>query len=192
MCSTSLSWAQSDNIESLEKRLDLKKISDTPFDIDLRIYLNRGLTNVGQVLWIRKKDEEWIGTKYDYYLKIEKNGETGKIKKINSESLIPKESWEELWCSLEDSNIRNLPSQQEIKNKLRKEVTTRRGKGYEIITLMDGSRYTLTMKKAEDVIVYEFHSPWVYSEKFPEVEEVKNYSEIISKLEEQLRIKFRN
>ena len=186
------SWAQPDDVEVLQKRLDIVKIHDSTNDIDLRIYLSRGFTNSGHVLWIRRKGEKWLGTKFDYYLKIKRNGETGRINKINSQNLLPYESWSSLWSSLVNSNIKNLPNQEEIKDKLRKEVTTTRGKGYEIINVVDGSGYHLTLKDGADVITYNFHSPWIYKEKFPEVEEVKNYSDIISTLEKHLDINFRN
>lgn len=191
LCFTNFAWGQTDKIEELRKQLDIVELNNSPYDIDLRIYLDRSFTNGGQVLWIRKDEESWIGTKFDYFLKIKRNGEVGRIKKINKTNLSPKDSWTDLWTSLKEQNISDLPNQDEIQDKLRKEVTTKRGKGYEVIQVSDGSSYDLILKENDNLIQYSFHSPWIFADKFPEVQEVKNYSEIISRLENQLNFKFR-
>jgi hypothetical protein len=85
-----------------------------------------------------------------------------------------------------------LPNQDDIKDKLRKEVTTKRGKGYEVLNVTDGSSYDLTIKKGENIYNYSFHSPWTYSQKYPDVEEVRKYSDIVSTLESEFQVEFRH
>jgi hypothetical protein len=108
---------------------------------------------------------------------------------VRTRSSISNYSWRN---SQNGFNILTLPNQDDIKDKLRKEVIDpKRGKGFEMISVLDGSSYDLLIKKNETVRTYSFHSPWTYSQKFPNVIEVRSYSEIISTLEKEFTIKFR-
>ena len=183
---------QHDSKENLNDIAGIPELSNSSNQIDLRIYLDRGITNGGHFLWIRRTDGKWTGTKYDYFLKIKRNGKIGKIKKCTATSVKPTNSWETLWQALNEQRISELTSQDSIQHKLRKEVTTPRGTGYQMISVMDGSSYNVELKRNEKIVEYSFHSPWIYSDNFPDVEEVRNYSEIVSILETELKIKFRN
>jgi hypothetical protein len=183
---------QPDSKENLNKKAHIPELSNSSNQIDLRIYLDRGITNGGHFLWIRKNEGNWAGTKYDYFLKIRKNGKIGKIKKVNATSVEPTNSWEMLWRTLNEQRISELTSQDSIQHKLRKEVTTPRGKGYQVISVMDGSDYYIELKEDKKIIKYSFHSPWVYLDNFPDVEELKNYCEIVSIIESELKIKFKH
>ena len=183
---------QPDSKKNLNKKAGIPELLNSSNQIDLRIYLDRGITNGGHILWIRNNEGKWTGTKYDYFLKIRKNGKRGKIKKVNSTSVEPTNSWEMLWQYLNEQRISELTSQDSIRHKLRKEVTTQRGKGYQVINVTDGSGYYIELKENSKIIEYSFHSPWVYLHNFPDVEEVKNYCEIVSIIETELKIKFRN
>jgi hypothetical protein len=174
----------------IEKQLDMRDLKTSDNEVDLRIFLDRGITNGGHVLRIIKNGRAWTGTKYDYLLKMKKGTATNKIAKTTKTEL-KSDNWNSLWTRLEKLDITTLPNQDDIKDKLRKEVTTKRGKGYEVLNVMDGSSYDLAIKKGQDISTYSFHSPWTYFQKFPEVEEVRKYSEIISTLESEFQIKFR-
>jgi hypothetical protein len=175
----------------IEKQLNFtnQKTSDT--EIDLRIFLDRGITNGGHVIQIVKRNGTWTGTKYDYLLKMKRGTVTNKIAKTTKTEL-KSDDWNSLWTKLEKLKITTRPNQDDIKDKLRKEVTTKRGKGYEVLNVIDGSSYDLTIKKGENIYSYSFHSPWTYSEKYQDVEEVRNYSHIISTLENEFQIKLRH
>jgi hypothetical protein len=175
----------------IEKQLNFADIKTTDNEIDLRIFLDRGITNGGHVIQIVKRNSMWTGTKYDYFLKMKKGTVTNKITKTTKTEL-KSNNWDSLWIKLENLDITTLPNQYDIKDKLRKEVTTKRGKGYEVLMVNDGSSYDLTIKKGENISTYSFHSPWTYSEKYPDVEEVRKYSDIISTLENEFQIKFRH
>lgn len=128
--------------------------------------------------------------KYDYLLKMKKGTVLDKIAKATKTELKSK-NWDSLWTKLENLDILILPTQDSIKDKLRKEVTTKRGKGYEVMVVTDGSSYNLNLKKDDKFITYSFHEPWAYSQKYPDVDEVRKYSEIIGTLEKEFQIKFR-
>ena len=68
---------------------------------------------------------------------------------------------------------------------------TNLGKMYDVLVVMDGSSYDLTVAKGGTVHAYSFHSPWDFSQEYPEVEEVRNYDAIISTIEKEFQIKFR-
>ncbi|MBN7815175.1 hypothetical protein [Algoriphagus pacificus] len=176
----------------LEKQLNLPKLKTSDNDIDLRIFLGRGFTNGGSVLWIRKKKNSWVASRYDYLLKLNKNEEvTTKIENYDIANLKPNSGWEDFWKDSKDLGIMYLPNQEEIKDKLRKEVTTVIGKGYEVIHVSDGSGYDLDVKEDGRIENYSFHEPWIYAEKYPNVSEVRQYSEIIQLLEKEFGINYR-
>lgn len=174
----------------IEKQISIADLKTSDKDVDLRIFLDRGITNGGHVIQIISKNNGWTGTKYDYLLKMKKGTVTDKITKVSKTDL-KSNDWDSLWTQLEKLDILTLPNQDDIKDKLRKEVTTKRGKGYEVLNVMDGSSYDLTIKKGQILSSYSFHSPWTYSQKYPDVEEVRKYSDIISTLEKEFKIKFR-
>jgi hypothetical protein len=174
----------------IEKQLNFVDLKTTDSEIDLRFFLDRGITNGGHVIQIVKRNGSWTGTKYDYFLKMKKGTVTNKIKRT-AKTELKSNNWDSLWTKLEKLDITTLPNQDDIKDKLRKEVTTKRGKGYEVLMVYDGSSYDLTIKKGHNLYNYSFHSPWTYSEKYPDVEEVRKYSEIVSTLENEFQINFR-
>jgi hypothetical protein len=174
----------------LEEQLGLVILTKSNDEIDLRIFLNRGITNGGHVVHLIKNNGGWTGVKYDYLLKMKKGTVTNKIRKTTKTDLKSK-NWDSLWTKLESLDILTLPTQDSIKDKLRKEVATKRGKGYEVMVVTDGSSYILSLKKGDKFISYSFHEPWTYSQKYPDVDEVRKYSEIISALEKEFQIKFR-
>ena len=175
----------------IEKQLGLVDLQTSSNEVDLRIFLDRGITNGGHVVRIVKSSGGWTGTKYDYLLKMKKGRVTEKIAKTTKTDL-KSNNWDSLWTKLEALDIMTLPSQDEIKDKLRKEVTTKRGKGYEVIVVTDGSSYNLKLKSLDKVVQFSFHEPWTYSQKYPDVEEIKKYSDIISTLEREFQIEFRH
>ena len=116
---------------------------------------------------------------------------TNKVKKMIKTEL-KSNNWDSLWFNLQQFNIMTLPSQEEIKDQLRKEVKTKRGVGYQVMMVTDGSGYDLEIKRDDKIVRYSFHEPWAYSNRYPDVEEVRNYSDIISTLENEFQIKFRH
>jgi len=174
----------------LEEQLGLVNLTKSSDEIDLRIFLDRGITNGGHVVHLIKSNGAWTGVKYDYLLKMKKGTVINKITKTTKTELKSK-NWDSLWNKLENFDILTLPTQDSIKDKLRKEVTTNRGKGYEVMVVTDGSSYILKLKKDDRFIGYSFHEPWTYSQKYPSVDEVRKYSEIIGTLEKEFQIKFR-
>jgi hypothetical protein len=174
----------------IEKQLGITDLKACDNEVDLRIFLDRGITNGGHAIRIIKNNGKWTGTKYDYFLKMKKGTITNKITKTTKTDL-KTNNWDSLWTELEKLDILELPNQDDIKDKLRKEVTTKRGKGYEVLSVMDGSSYDLIVKKDQNISNYSFHSPWTYSKKYPDVDEVRKYSDIISTLENEFQIKFR-
>lgn len=175
----------------IEKQLGIVDLQASNNEVDLRIFLGRGITNGGHVVRIVKSSSGWTGTKYDYLLKRKKGQVAEKIAKTTKTEL-KSNNWDSLWTKLETLDIMTLPSQDEIKDKLRKEVTTNRGKGYEVMVVIDGSSYNLKLKSRDKVVQFSFHEPWTYFQKYPDVEEVRKYSDIISTLEREFQIEFRH
>lgn len=183
--------ASTDNWNWLKTQLKIINIEKSDAEVDLRIFLGTGITNAGQVIWISKDSTGWTGKKYDYFLKMKKGSLTNKIKRTNRIEL-KSSDWDSLWFKLQLFNIMTLPSQDEIKDKLRKEIKTARGVGYQVMIMTDGSGYDLEIKKDKKIVKYSFHEPCAYSNKYPDVDEVKSYCDIILTLEQEFQIKFRH
>ena len=173
----------------IEEQLKIGDISNST-DVDLRLFLGRGITNGGHVIRIARSNGRWEGMKYDYFLKMRKGLVTQKIKKT-IETKLSSVDWESLWSHLIQLDILTLPDQDSIEHKLRKEVTTIRGEGYSILVINDGSSYDLIVKNEGKISKYSFYEPWTYSRHYPDVDEVRKYSQIIETLEKELAIDFR-
>jgi len=176
----------------IEKQLNIADITTSDSEIDLRIFLDRGITNGGHVLHILKSNKGWTGTKYDYWLKMNDGYVTEKIEKTKKTKL-KSNDWDSLWSKLQQFNIFTLPEQASIKDKLRKKVKSPRGDGheaYELMIMTDGSSYDLKIRTREKIVKYSFHEPCAYSNKYPDVEEVKSYCNILLTLEQEFQIKF--
>jgi hypothetical protein len=175
----------------IEKQLKIRNIEQASYnDVDLRVFLDPGITNGGHVIQIIKNKDRWVGVKYDYILRIRNGSVTKKIRRTTRTKVKPSD-WNRLWSRLRELDILTLPDQEAIRNKLRKEVTTIRGKGYSAIAVNDGSGYDLLVKNENTISKYSFHEPWTYAEHYPDVDEVRKYSEIIATLERELSIYFR-
>lgn len=174
----------------IEKQIGIEDINKSSSDIDLRIFTNRGFSNGASVLQIVRRNNKWQGTRFFYVLKMKDGNVTEKVQKVKKMKL-QSSNWDSLWIRLEHLNILSLPSQNEIKHKLRKEIDTPRGKETQVHLISDGVSYDLAVKKRNHIIGYSFHEPAAYAEWYPDVEEVRNYRDIIETLAKEFSGKSR-
>jgi len=178
------------NERFLEQQLKIKAITESKKDVDLRIFLGTGITNGGEIIHITKKKKKWRAVQYEYYLDTELDNRP--IKTYYKNKLKPTESWDKFWTHLQNLDIVILPDQEKIKSKLRTEITNKRGKGYRYLMIGDGSSYHINIKSEDQFNNYSFNNPTTYAKTYPHVSEVVSYANIISAIESQFSIKFRN
>lgn len=180
-----------DHERELEIQLNIQNINESRKDIDLRIFLGTGITNAGEIVHITRKKKKWKAFRYRYFLDIDDQDRL--IDRYERDRLRPLDEWDKFWTRLKSLEIMNLPDQDEIQDKLRTKIVTKNGKEeWRQDYISDGSSYRLLLKDRGKIVSYTFDNPWTYSESYPEVKEVFYYSQIISTIEDQFSITFRN
>lgn len=154
---------------AFEKRIKLKPIEQAEAQVEIRFYEHFGLSNSRNLKRLFLKDSTWnaIG----YY-------ETKKSK-IKKHRLIPKTSYDTVLKSIIVHNLFSLPTQSDLREKMRK-IFIQDGVQYEKkIAVLDGSAYTIEFKVNDVFRIYRFNNPDTYAKFYEDVPELKEYVAIV-------------
>ncbi|MDO1444877.1 hypothetical protein Q0590_01375 [Rhodocytophaga aerolata] len=163
---------QSDSInvspnKDFEERIRIKPTKESKNDVEIRFYAHSTLTDTRDLLIIQLHESTWKGIIFreTNYPKI----------KISKYKLKAKAELAEVYTTLLENNLTRLPNQEELKPKMRK-VSMQ--DGWEVehkLSVTDGTVYMVEFKIGDKFRVYSFHSPELYSEFYPDVQELKDY-----------------
>jgi hypothetical protein len=163
-------------------RIKLVQIDKSTARVDIRLYRHHSLSNTKKLRRLFMVDTTWNAVEYN---------EWNKPVKIKKYKLRAKASLDSLFLRLLSYNILTLPSQSELKNKMRKDVqvtadgdTTERK-----IHIMDGEGYTVEIKIEDKFRVYQFDNPESYSRFYDNVSELKDYLNIVQTFDKFLNRK---
>jgi len=167
--------------KDFEKRTKIKPIAESENDVEIRFYVYNLLTRTSQLKILSLKDGNWKGTLYN-----ELNHPIRRIRKFKLKS---KNGFEELYKSLLQNNLTKLPSQDELKQRMRKVTVT---EGWEVehkFSVTDGQSYTVEYKISGNSRIFAFYNPKPYAEFYSDVQELKDYVKIKSLFETELKKK---
>ncbi|MGB5980976.1 MAG: hypothetical protein WBG46_02420 [Nonlabens sp.] len=186
----------SQNIDLINKDLHLPDSLDQ--DIEIRVYMDVGITNYTSLLRIFKSEDNWTTEFYEHFAAVDD------VTDLNTtlDTLVPKNHPDYVYQNLLVSYINKLPSQTDIQWKMnldrfvKKFTETYRGKEkteywamFSKISFSDGRGYSFKIKNADLRHSFSYGNPFGYKEKFPEIDEINYVCEIIDKLIEEYDLK---
>lgn len=156
------------------KRILLREINESDSKIDIRLYKLSSLSNNKSLrrIYLDKKSN-WKAEAFD-----ERKKPVVAIKKYR---ISPGCGFDSLIIKLVSFNILTLPPEDSIKPKIKKAT----GEVYEgqqlfsTLSVNDGERYTIEIKIGNKYRIYKFSNPDVYSKYYTDVNEFKDFLEIV-------------
>ncbi len=156
-------------IKVFEKRIKLKPINESENRIEIRFYELESANNTRDLTVLELQNDTWKGTHYS-----ESNLPESKVKKFGLEA---DKGFAEVVQMLIDNNLTKLPSQEELKPKMKKyaAVADKRGRAEQVVFVMDGYSYTVEFKIGGKHRIYSFNNPEAYADFYADVQELKDY-----------------
>jgi hypothetical protein len=180
------------NISEINKVLE---IPDTlEFEKEIRIYKDYSITDGMEIF--RMYDEgknNWIVTIFYYSKTLKQVTKINEIRfpKENIGKLKPKDG-NLIWLNLLLTNVEFLPSMTSIEYKFEKPFIDIE-KGEQIIVkkkflVIDGVGYQVYVKNGKLKNSFSFHNPETYLKRYPKVDELISYNELLSILKEEFSL----
>jgi len=177
------------DISEINKVLE---ISDTlEFKKEIRIYKDYSIADRITALRMYKKEkDDWIVTIYSYSKTLKQVTKINEIRfpKENIGKLKPKDA-NLIWLNLLLANVEFLPSMTSIRYKFEKPFIDIE-KGEQIIVkkkflVIDGVGYQVYVKNGKLKNSFSFDNPEAYLKRYPTVDELISYNEILSILKKE-------
>jgi len=161
--------------KTFNKRISLKEINKSNSQIDIRLYKLFSLSNTKSLrrIYLDKKSN-WKAEAFDEW-----NNPVVTIKKYKVSTDL---GFDSLILKLLSYNILILPTQDSLRSKMKKE-TGEIYEGYPVYSTMrvnDGEGYSIEIKIGNKFRIYEFSSPDLYSKYYTDVNEFKDFLEIVN------------
>ncbi len=164
-----------------EKRIGIKPIAESDCDVEIRFYTHEALSNTKDLKILTLKNGIWKGILYDEL--------NYPIRRIRKYKLVARNGFGKLYDSLLASNLTTLPSQNELRQKMRK-VTVRNGQEVEHrIDVTDGQSFAVEYQITGNQRTFTFYNPEPYSKFYSNVQELKDYIKIRNLFETELKKK---
>lgn len=165
--------------KEFERRVNLQPINESLSEIEIRFYERDELSNTINLKIIELKDSVWLGTLYG-----ESNYPSIKITKYKLKS---KSGFENVLRMLGQKNLFSLPSQHELKPRMKKYEIINGRKAEQVFYVTDGQSYTVEFKVGKKYRIYTFNNPDIYSKHYDDVQELKDYVAIIDIFNKELK-----
>ena len=163
--------------KQFEKRIKIKPIDKSDCELEIRFYKLTALSNTKNLRIIKLKNDNWTALEYD---------EWNNPEKIKKYTLKTENIFDDLLTKLIKQNITRLPSQNELKSKMKMPVEIRGRQGEQHILVTDGHSYTVEFKIGDRYRIYDFSNPDNYANFYDNVEELKNYVAIKNIFDKEL------
>ncbi|GAA4303104.1 hypothetical protein GCM10023183_15380 [Nibribacter koreensis] len=169
--------------KDFEKRINLNRIKDSRNEIEIRFYEREEISNTTTLKILSKRRNKWTGTQYS-----ESNYPKINIQKLPLEAA---KGFEELFQSLLQKNLTRLPSQSELRAKMKKygSTDTKRGRAEELLFVNDGYSYSLEFIINGKSNIITFSNPEIYANFYSDVQELKDYVAIKNIFNSELKKK---
>ena len=178
---------------------DLDKLSGLPhdtFEKEIRIYKDRGITNSGIIFRIFEENKVWKAEKIQWFLPREiSSDEFESIKPIKID-LSKDKNLEVIFMNLEALNIGFLPKEEAFEYKKEKKSVIWDGDEKQFssqiskIAILDGTGYSVNYKSEKNHNEFDYSNPESYLKKFPEIDELNSFVEILKYIRKEFKIDF--
>jgi hypothetical protein len=172
--------------ESLNERLDIKPLAQSPAKAEFRLYNQGASAYGGSVLMLRKKRKKWQGWFYVYNfgpgLKPQQQ-----VKRF---SVQPAHGWDNLWQGLLALGADRLPDMWQVLERDKVvEIDSIFGKRREYKTIItDGVGHSVACKAQGKVVTYRYSNMKNYQNAYPETTEIKDFIQIMVLLKREFNL----
>ena len=178
---------------------DFDKLAGLPhdyFEKEIRIYKERGITNSGIIFRIFEDNKFWTAEKIQWFLPKEISSDEFELIKPIKVDLSKDKNLEVIFMNLEALNIGFLPMEDAFEYKKEKKtlVWNEDEKQYLFKVLkssiLDGSSYSVIYQNGEKYNEFTYNNPESYLQKFPKIDELNSFLEILKYIRKEFKIDF--
>lgn len=175
----------------------LANISSELNDTEIRIYRDRGITNSGEIFRIYKENNVWKAELIQWFLPKQ-------LRKDEFERIPPKinvlksqKPLDEIFLNIEAKNINFLPKQNYFEYKKSKNDVVFDDTFQTFIILkkvsavLDGTGYLVKYKSGNLQNEFEYDNPETFLKMFPEIDELKDFVDILKYIRKEFNINFK-
>lgn len=165
-------------------------------ETEIRIYKDRGITNSGLVFRIYKENNIWKAELIQWFLPKEISKDEFEIIPPKLIVLKSKKPLEEIFVNIEAKNIKYLPKEETFEYKKSRNkvifddtfqafITTKA-----VSSVLDGTGYFVRYKSGEQANEFNYDNPETYLEKYPEIDELNYFVDILNYIRKEFNINF--
>lgn len=178
---------------------DIDKLAGLPndyFEKEIRIYKDRGIYNSGFVFRIYKENKVWKAEKIQWFLPKEISSDEFDLIKSIKIDLSKDKNLEVIFMNLEALNIGFLPKEEAFEYKKEKksviwdEDEKQFSSQISTIAILDGTGYSIIYKSGKNHNEFDYSNPESYLKKFPEIDELNSFVEILKYIRKEFKIDF--
>ena len=178
---------------------DFDKLAGLPhdyFDKEIRIYKDRGIYNSGIIFRIFEENKVWKAEKIQWFMPAQVSSDEFKPIPPQKTELFSDKNLEIIFMNLEALNIGFLPKEEAFEYKKQKKsvIWDDDEKQYAlqntVIGILDGTGYSVIYKSGKNHNVFDYRNPESYLNKFPEIDELTSFVEILKYLRTEFKIDF--
>lgn len=174
----------------------LAGLSNNYNEQEIRIYKDRGNTNSGIILRIFEENKVWKAEKIQWFLPKEISYDKFESVKPIKIDLLKDKKLEVIFMNLEALNIGFLPKEEAFEYKKEKksviwdEDEKQFSSHISKIAILDGTGYSTIYKSGKNHNEFHYSNPESYLKKFPEVDELTSFVEILKYIRKEFKIDF--
>ncbi|WP_027384203.1 hypothetical protein [Epilithonimonas caeni] len=172
-------------------------ISSELKETEIRIYKDRGITNIGNIFRIYQENKIWKAELIQWFLpKKISNDEFERIApKLTV--LKPDKSIEEIFVNFQARNINYLPKEEtfEYKKTSNKKVVFDEDENefvfqQQITSILDGTGYLVKYQAGKQKNEFDYSNPESYLKHYPGIDELKSFVDILKYIRKEFNIEF--
>ncbi|WP_373709094.1 hypothetical protein [Kaistella sp.] len=181
------------------KGQDINKLSGLSNDYlkeEIRIYKDRGITNSGLIFRIYKENKVWNAESIQWFLPTEISSDEFKTVRPNKIDLSFNRNIELIFMNLDALNIGVLPMEDAFQYKKdKKSVVWDDDENQYLlqikkVEILDGTSYSVIYHSNEKYNEFTYNNPESYLQKFPEIDELSSFVEILKYIRKEFKIDF--
>ena len=178
---------------------DFDKLAGLPneyFEKEIRIYKDRGITNSGTIFRIYNENNLWKAEKIQWFLPNEMSSDEFEIIPPTKINLSSHKNLEQIFLNLEALNIGFLPKENRFDYKKEKKsvIWNEDEKEYalqsSVLHILDGNGYSVNYRSYLKSNNFNYSNPESYLKKFPEIDELNSFVEILNYIRKEFNIDF--
>ena len=176
----------------------LAGLSDNHFEKEIRIYKDNGITNSGIIIRIFNDENIWKAEEIQWFLPKKISSDTFENIPPITKNISSNKNLERIFMNLEALNIGVLPMEDgfEYKKEKKSIIWNEDEKEFVMHTsktaILDGNSYSVIYRSGKKYNEFTYNNPEGYLQKFPEIDEINSFMEILKYIRKEFKMEFYN